>query len=255
MKRQIFLLSVIIIAAIAAIRCNKSVEVVREEAHWEYENPDWQQIGYLECGTKSQSPVDIPTSQTILAQDLPAISVNYSPFAMNIVDNSHTIQVNATDTLNTTVFNGIKYTFAQLHLHRKSEHTIDKKASDMELHVVHVDAEGNILVFARMIRAGVENAFLKTVFDNIPSEKKKEVETGVILDLRDMMPSDESYYTYSGTLTTPPCTHAVQFVIFKEPMEASTAQISYFESYYADNARPVQPLHNRLILEKPTESL
>jgi carbonic anhydrase len=76
-----------------------------------------------------------------------------------------------------------------------------------------------------------------------------------MLDLRDMMPSDESYYTYSGTLTTPPCTHAVQFVIFKEPMEASTAQISYFESYYADNARPVQPLHNRLILEKPTESL
>lgn len=250
MKQRLLLLAAAIGSIIATIRCNKSAEVVRHEAHWEYENPDWQQIGYSECGSKAQSPINIETSNTITSEDLPDISVSYSPFAMNIVDNGHTIQVNATDDKNTTLFNGSTYRFAQFHLHRHSEHTINGDASAMELHIVHIDDEGNIMVYARMIKEGAKNEFLQAVFDNIPDVKKKEVVTGVMLDLNNIIPEQKGFYTYAGTLTTPPCSHAVQFVIFGAPMEASHEQIMLFSSYYPNNARPVQPLNNRFILEK-----
>ncbi len=230
--------------------CNKSAEVIREEAHWEYENPDWQNIGYAECGTKAQSPINIPTEKAVSTNDIPDIEIAYAPFSMKIVDNGHTIQVNASDDQSTTVFNGDRYRFAQLHLHHRSEHTIDGVAAPMELHVVHTDGTGNILVYARMIEEGAENPFLKTIFSSVPDVKKTEITTGLTLDLNEIIPESRGFYTYSGSLTTPPCTHAVQFVVFKEPLTASPEQISFFASLYHNNARPVQALNNRFILEK-----
>ncbi len=232
------------------VGCNKSAEVIREEAHWEYENPDWQHIGYAECGTKAQSPINIVTGKAVRSPDIPDVAVSYTPFSMNIVDNGHTIQVNASDEQSTTIFNGEHYRFVQLHLHHRSEHTIDGAAAPMELHVVHTDDAGNILVYARMIEEGAENLFLKTIFSSTPDVKKTEIATGLPLDLNEIIPGNSGFYTYTGSLTTPPCTHAVQFVVFKEPMAASAEQIAFFASLYSNNARPLQALNNRFILEK-----
>lgn len=240
----------IVLTVLFFVSCDTEIEVEKYTAHWEYENTDWENLGYSSCGGNSQSPINIPTAQTIVSDNLPEAVYFYNDFEMKIVDNGHTIQVNNSQENVYVTYNGIQYRFIQFHFHRASEHRIDNISSEMELHTVHQDADGNLLVFGYMIEAGAANAFLQTVFDHIPQEKKVEIATGVQINLTDIEPEDDAYYTYSGSLTTPPCSAAVQFVIFKEKMQASEAQIAFFSSFYDNNIRPVQPLNNRFILEK-----
>lgn len=232
------------------VACDTEVQIERETPHWEYENTDWENLGYASCGGNSQSPINIDTAQTIVSEDLPSITYSYSPFEMHIVDNGHTIQVNNSGTNNSVSYNGVEYNFVQFHFHRVSEHKLNGEPSAMELHVVHQDAQGNLLVLGYMIVVGEENSWTQVVFNHIPEEQKVEIATGVSINLMDIQPQNDSYYTYSGSLTTPPCSAAVQFVIFQEKMTLSQSQIDFFASYYPDNYRPTQPLNNRFVLEK-----
>lgn len=231
--------------------CENTASVITNEvSHWEYENPDWQNIGYAACNGNSQSPVDIETEKTILTDQLPDIVYNYSPMDLITLDNTHTIQVNATGDENHIIFNDQVYHFAQFHLHEKSEHTLNAFHTEMELHLVHQDTLGNLVVLTHMIIEGNENDLLQKIFNHIPSDKNIAVATGEIINLNEIIPSSPSYYTYAGSLTTPPCSGSVQFVIFKEFMEASADQILFFKTLYSNNRRPVQPLNNRFVLEK-----
>lgn len=240
----------LLLFTIVFIQCERSVTLEREQAHWEYEHPDWQNIGYQSCGGNAQSPIDINTDKTIISDDLPSPEIHYMPFDLKIVDNGHTIQVNAPDNNNYILYNGVRYDWVQLHFHHHSEHQLDMQHTDMELHCVHRDPSGNLLVLTFMIEEGNASAFLNDIFNNIPSEKKAEITPGIQIDLNDIIPEDLSYYTYYGSLTTPPCSASVQFVVFKEPLTASSVQITRFANVYPDNSRPIQPLNNRFILEK-----
>lgn len=230
--------------------CEKTVIVQKEEAHWDYEHPDWQQIGYASCGGNAQSPIDVVTGNAIEVDQLPLVDAHYQNFQMKIVDNGHAIQVMPNSGENYVLYNGVRYNFAQFHFHNVSEHKLNGNHEDMEMHVVHSDDFGNLLVLAFMIEPGVENPFLQAVLEQVPAEKKKEVITTINLNLQDIMPSDLSYYTYYGSLTTPPCTASVQFIIFKDKVNASSAQINGFAGHYDHNYRPVQPLNNRFVFEK-----
>lgn len=232
------------------VACDTDVVIEREAQHWEYENTDWENLGYASCGGNSQSPIDIETEHTIISDALPSVVYHYSTFDMHIVDNGHTIQVNNPDTDNSISYNGTDYSFVQFHFHRVSEHQIDGEHAEMELHVVHQDVDGNLLVLGYMITQGDENNWMQVVFDHIPEEEKIEIATGININLMDIQPTDDAYYTYSGSLTTPPCSAAVQFVVFKEHLTLSASQINLFSSYYDDNFRPTQPLNNRFVLEK-----
>ncbi len=239
-----------LLIALTFLHCQRSVTLEREVAHWEYEHPDWQNIGYQSCAGNAQSPIDINTNKTIISDQLPLPDIHYQPFDMKIVDNGHTIQVNAPDNNNYLLYNEVRYDWVQLHFHHHSEHQLNQEHSDMELHCVHRDHAGNLLVLTFMIVTGSESPFLNNIFNNIPTEKKVEVSTNIQLDLNEILPEDLSYYTYYGSLTTPPCSASVQFVILKKTLTASSAQISKFANVYSDNSRPVQPLNNRFILEK-----
>lgn len=239
-----------LLVVLTFFQCERSVTLEREEAHWEYEHPDWQNIGYQSCGGNAQSPIDINTNKTIISDQLPLPDIHYQPFDMKIVDNGHTIQVNAPDNNNYLLYNGVRYDWVQLHFHHHSEHQLDQAHSDMELHCVHRDHAGNLLVLTFMIESGNESPFLNKIFNNIPVEKKAEVSTTIQLDLNEILPVDLSYFTYYGSLTTPPCSASVQFIVLKEALSASPTQISKFANVYPDNSRPVQPLNNRFILEK-----
>lgn len=230
--------------------CEESGEFAKpDKIHWEYEHPDWDQEGFADCAGKVQTPIDINTALTVKAS-LNDVIYDYTPFAMKIVDNGHTIQVNG-DGKSKITLNGSAFTFKQFHFHHKSEHKINGAASDMELHLVHVDdATGNITVLGIMLEEGAENPFIAKVWSNIPTTKETEVTTSVNLDLRDILPRDKKYYTYTGSLTTPPCSQGLQWILFKEPVEISSAQAKAFEALYENNARPIQPLNNRLVLEK-----
>ncbi len=233
------------------IGCENSASVVvNESEHWEYENPDWQNIGYRACNGNSQSPIDIDTTKTIITSNLPEIQFNYVPVELITLDNTHTIQVNAPSDENYIIFNEMQYNFAQLHFHEESEHTFDDAHTEMEMHIVHQDSLGNLLVLTHMIVEGEENEFLQKIFDNLPETVNIPYSTGEIINLNEIQTATNSYYTYAGSLTTPPCSASVQFVIFKEQMQASLDQINLFKTLHTDNRRPTQPLNNRFVLEK-----
>lgn len=236
--------------ALFTLSCEKTIIVQIEQAHWDYEHPDWQQIGYTSCGGNAQSPIDVVTGDAIEVEELPLVDTHYQNFQMKIVDNGHAIQVMPNNGENYVLYNGVRYNFAQFHFHNVSEHQLDGNHEDMEMHIVHSDDFGNLLVLALMIEPSAANPFLQAVLDNVPDEKKKEVITTVNLNLADIMPADLSYFTYYGSLTTPPCTASVQFVLFKSKVSASATQINDFAGHYDHNYRPVQPLNNRFVFEK-----
>lgn len=231
--------------------CEENAVVTVAESHWEYENPNWTDHGYIQCGGNSQSPVDIISANTVKSPELSDIQYRYNGIDVVMVDNGHTIQLYSPSTVkNEIIYNGNFYNFKQMHFHRKSEHTVDGKNEELEIHIVHQDNSENLLVLTLFAVEGEYNEIIASIFDNIPQAKNTPVNTGLVLNPGDLIPEDQAYYTYFGSLTTPPCNASVQFVIIKEPIRISREQIDFFNTLYKDNRRPVQPLNNRLILEK-----
>lgn len=226
-------------------------EPISPEANydWNYENTNWEQIEDSECGSAVQSPVNINTEEVIEAQ-LANINYEYEPFPMKIVDNGHTVQVFGTDNSYITV-EGKRYQFKQFHFHYPAEHTLDKKVYPMEMHLVHQEiGTNNLVVLGIFIEEAPEaNPLLEKVFVQIPQEKEQEITTDISINLSDFIPPAENHFTYIGSLTTPPCTVGVDWIVFNEPIKASGAQLQKFTLVYANNARPVQPLDNRRVLK------
>lgn len=216
---------------------------------WDYENTNWEAISDSECRSNVQSPVNINTEEIIEAQ-LATIQYAYEPFNMKIVDNGHTIQVYGTEDSFITV-EGKKYQFKQFHFHAPAEHTLDDKRYPLEMHLVHQEeGTSNLAVLGIFIEEAAKlNPILEKVFSAIPTQKETEVQTEVALTLSDYIPPTQEHFTYIGSLTTPPCTVGVDWIIFKEPILASKEQIAKFTQLYDNNARPVQPLNNRRVLK------
>jgi carbonic anhydrase len=139
----------------------------------------------------------------------------------------------------------------QFHFHHVSENEIDGKKYDMELHFVHVDSAANrTAVVAVFIKSGAENAALRDLWSHIPHDVGTEVEyKKVVINAADLLPADQNYYTFDGSLTIPPCKEGVKWFVMKTPIEASPAQIAAFAKYYPTNARPIQPTNGREIHE------
>ena len=221
----------------------------QEDKTWNYENTNWEEMADSECKSAVQSPVNVVTNDIIEA-DLAAIDYEYEPFTMRIVDNGHTIQVQGTENSFITV-EGKRYQFRQFHFHYPSEHTIDEKRYPMEMHLVHKEeGSSNLVVIAIFLEeADQNNEFLQKVLAKIPSEEGNEVLTDVQITLSDYIPPSQVHYTYIGSLTTPPCTVGVDWIIFTEPIEASAEQLATFANFYNNNARPTQALNNRRVLK------
>jgi carbonic anhydrase len=238
-----------IVLATLGVSCSKSDDVVSPAAaHWDYENPNWQTEGYTECTGMIQSPIDIQTASTIKA-NLPNLTFSYTAFPIKIIDNGHTLQVN-NNGANSVTYNGKMYAFKQFHFHYHSEHLLDGVAGDMELHLVHQDAtSGALLVVAYFLKKGAVSPFFESVLSNWPTELEKEVITTTSVNLTSIVPADQRYYSYVGSLTTPPCSQGVTFFILKSPLEVSSSQLDQFKAHYDHNFRPAQPLNSRLVYE------
>jgi len=223
-------------------------EAEPEETEWSYEDTDWTKLGYSECGGKVESPIDIVTNNTIKAQLAP-ILFNYTSVPGTVVNTGHTIQVNVKRG-NTITINGANYTLMQFHFHHLSEHKVNGNAYDMELHLVNQDSvSGNLAVVGVFLQEGTANAELAKVFDNLPATKGQEVVLSSNINLPDLLPTNQKYYQYIGSLTTPPCSQGVNWFVMKTPLEISSGQINAFAQLYGNDARPVQPLNNRMVLE------
>jgi carbonic anhydrase len=230
------------------VGCSKDNDVEPAATHWDYENPKWDLQGYSECAGLVQSPIDILTSNTVKAT-LPEINFSYTPFAVKAIDNGHTVQINSSG--GNITYNGQKYSLKQFHFHAHSEHTIDGKSSPLEIHFVHQnETTGALVVLGVMLEdGGKDNSAVAQYLKNFPTVKEKEVSTSDLIDPLQLFPDLKKYYNYTGSLTTPPCSQGLNWIVFKEKLKISSAQLAAFIKAYDHNARPVQAMGSRLIFE------
>jgi carbonic anhydrase len=220
--------------------------------HWDYTGdagPEaWGRMRpeFSKCATgQRQSPIDIRGG---IAVDLEPIKFEYRPSSFSVIDNGHTVEVHV-EPGNSITITGKRYELAQFHFHRPSEERINGRQYDMVVHLVHKDAEGHIAVVAVLLDRGSAQAIVQTVWNNLPLEKGDEVRAGSRIDLTQLLPEDKRYYTYMGSLTTPPCSEGVLWMVLKQPVPISMDQVSIFSRLYPMNARPIQQADGRLIKE------
>ncbi|OGQ51594.1 MAG: hypothetical protein A3J24_00950 [Deltaproteobacteria bacterium RIFCSPLOWO2_02_FULL_53_8] len=195
---------------------------------------------------KTQSPIDITGASH---EPLPDIGFAYKPSKLNILNNGHTVQVNYDEGSSITLDN-VKYNLLQFHFHDPSEHTVGGKSFGMEVHLVHKNAKGELAVVGLLINEGKENAVLAETWKNMPAKADEKKALSSKINAQDLLPSDHSYYRYTGSLTTPPCSEGVNWLVFTTPIEMSKAQIAAFKKIINKNARPVQPINARKVRVK-----
>ena len=239
------------LAGLALCPICASAGFTAEGAHWSYEGaagPDhW---GDLDAASKvcsvgsQQSPVDI--RGTIRAQ-LPPLQIALSKKPDTIVNNGHTIQLNFEQGSALKVGQD-SYTLLQFHFHHPSEHLIGGKSFPMEVHFVHRNAAGSLAVIGVLMTAGKANAAFSKIVATMPAHEGAPVEADAAIDANKLLPARQGYYRYSGSLTTPPCSEVVNWLLLREPIQVAQAHIDAFAKLYPMNARPVQKDNRRFVL-------
>ncbi|MBP1206714.1 carbonic anhydrase [Duganella sp. 1411] len=210
-------------------------------ANWGKINPAW-----AKCGSGNrQSPIDIRDGMKV---ELEQISFDYHPSTFNVTDNGHTVQVMVGGGNFLTVQNRM-YELIQFHFHRPSEERINGKGYEMVVHLVHKDGEGRIAMLALLLERGKPQPVIQTVWNNLPLEKLETLAPSVVLDPMELLPARRDYFTFMGSMTTPPCQEGVLWLVMKEPVQASPAQMALFSRLYPLNSRPIQPSSGRIIKE------
>lgn len=233
-------------------RAKAAAELSERSEHWAYDGENgpekWGKLNpaWAACASgQRQSPIDIRDGIKV---DLEPVMFDYLPSRFNVLDNGHTVQVNI-GSGNSITLTGRRYELVQFHFHRPSEEKINGRSSEMVAHLVHKDAEGRLAVVAVLIDSGAAHGLIQTVWNNLPLEKNEPLVPISTIDISQLLPQRREYYTYMGSLTTPPCSEGVLWIVMKETIQASRQQIDIFGRLYPMNARPVQDGFGRLIKE------
>jgi carbonic anhydrase len=220
-------------------------------SHWSYDGPTgpagWSTIEPANVVCKaggSQSPIDL--SRALKVPALTALQPSYSSTRVKIANNGHTMQVNVDKGSNIKV-DGKRFDLLQFHFHTPSEHTIDGKGFPLELHLVHQAPDQSLVVVGVLMTEGGSNLALGRFWDRMP-KVVGEADTGIKLDIGDLLPKVDDYFTYAGSLTTPPCSESVRWIVLKQPVQVSKNQIAAFRAIFPMNARPTMPIGARQLL-------
>ena len=191
---------------------------------------------------RQQSPIDIRGG---IAGRLEPVHFDYRAGHFTVRDTGHTVQVDAPPG-NAIELGGVRYELQQLHFHRPSEERIDGRQFEMDVHLVHRDRTGRLAVVAVLLQRGAAQPLLRTVWAQL-STTDDEAAAMAQIDPRQLLPQDQRYYSYVGSLTTPPCTEGVLWLVLQQPLTVSAQQIDAFAQRYPVNARPLQPAAGRVI--------
>lgn len=218
--------------------------------HWSYQGeggPEhWGEMKpeFSTCSRgKRQSPIDIRDG---IAVQLDPVQFDYKATPFRVIDNGHTVQVNLAPGNSIEVM-GRRYELKQFHFHRPSEERINGRQFDMVAHLVHEDLEGRLAVVAVLLERGSAQPIVQQVWNNLPLEKGEELPAKALMDLNGLLPVERGYFTYMGSLTTPPCSEGVLWMVMKQPVSIASEQIGIFTRLYPMNARPIQAASGRLI--------
>ncbi len=229
----------------------KPAEVNGGDVHWGYDGEAGPQAwGRLKpefnlCAAgRRQSPISIDEGATLQGPAEP-IQFSYVPSNGTVVNNGHTIQVDVQGD-NTISVRGSSYRLLQFHFHTPSEEQINFKRYPMVAHLVHRNAEGQLAVVAVLLDLGATSPLIDKVWTYMPLDAGDRVRMpNALLNLAELLPTDQRYYQFMGSLTTPPCSEGVLWMVLKAPMTVSKAQLKLFSQLYPNNARPIQPLNAR----------
>jgi carbonic anhydrase len=221
------------------------------EVHWDYEGVNGPQAwGQLKpefnlCAIgKRQSPINIEEGNTLAGPAEP-IQFSYNPSNGIVVNNGHTIQVDVQGENSITV-RGTNYRLAQFHFHTPSEEQVNGKRFSMVAHLVHKSDAGQLAVVAVLMEVAGTNPLIDKVWTYMPLDTGDRVAMPrELLDMNELLPADQRYYQFMGSLTTPPCSEGVLWMVLKQPMKISKVQYKLFSQLYPNNARPVQPVNGR----------
>ncbi|HZL31849.1 MAG TPA: carbonic anhydrase [Pseudolabrys sp.] len=191
-----------------------------------------------------QSPINIESS---IKSQLPPLQISWRKKPDMIVNNGHTIQVNA-EPGNTLQVGKDNYDLLQYHFHHPSEHLIAGKSYPMEVHFVHRDKAGALAVVGALMTAGKPNAAFKQIIADMPAAAGAPVKMKAVADPNAMLPVKRGYYRYSGSLTTPPCSEVVNWLLLRDPISVAQADIDAFGKLFPMNARPAQKDNRRFVL-------
>jgi carbonic anhydrase len=208
---------------------------------WAELSPEFRQCG---MGTR-QSPIDIRDGIKV---ELEKIQFDYRPSGFAVLDSGHTVQVNLAPG-NALQVMGRRYELVQFHFHRPSEERVNGRQFDMVAHLVHKDAEGRLAVVAVLLEQGLDQPLVQTIWNNLPLERGEALPAPGLLDMTQLLPEKRGYYTYMGSLTMPPCTEGVLWMVMRQPVQLSAHQLAIFAKLYPMNARPIQAGSGRLIKE------
>jgi carbonic anhydrase len=217
-------------------------------ANWGYEGEHgpahWGEFA-SECAKgQNQSPINIDS--TIEAK-LAKLQFNYDGKVISFLNNGHTLQTSLEGN-NTLKVDGKDFTLKQFHFHTPSENHVDGKEYPLEAHFVHSDEDGNLAVVAVFFKVGEANPALAKLLQNIP-DKEQNVAIKAPFDADALIPMDKEYYRFNGSLTTPPCSEGVRWLVLKEAQSISPEQVKEFAKVMGANNRPIQALNARMVLE------
>ena len=231
------------IAASSLFGCNSLTSATKEKGktHWGYigeKGPEnWgtlsEEFDVCQSG-KSQSPVNL---QSAIDADLPPLKITYQDTPLRIINNGHTIKVNYQPGSFLTLDNE-PYELLQFHFHHPSEHKVDGVALPMELHLVHKNKKGDLAVVGVFLKQGQQNKIIEQIWQSLPiKENREQMVSNVNINAADLLPENEDSYRYFGSLTTPPCSETVNWIVFQEPVEISSPQVKKFAQIFPMNAR------------------
>ena len=209
-------------------------------AHWAKLSPE-----YAACAGVNQSPLDLAE---FVEADLPPIDFSYAASGAAIFNNGHTVQVESASGSEIGT-GGRTYRLLQLHFHAPSENRIHGTEFPMEAHFVHVGPDGDLAVVAVMFEAGEHNAALAQAWQHMPTRTDEKHAFDPPIAQAALLPEARDYYRFNGSLTTPPCTEGVIWLVMKATVSASAEQIAALAgALHGPNNRPVQPRNARVVL-------
>ena len=242
MKRTLLAMGILLSSGIAC---------AGEGAAWDYSGDtgpeQWVKLSpeYSSCSGSHQSPINL---SSFVDGKLEPIKFNYTSGSASIINNGHTVQVNMLPG-NTITVDGIEFELKQFHFHVPSENLINGESFPMEGHLVHADKAGHLAVVAVMFTQGATNNVLGKAWAQMP-QLGETLPMPADISALDILPENHAYYRFEGSLTTPPCSEGVRWLVMKQPVYASEEQITQFlHVMHHHNNRPVQPVNDRVVLQ------
>lgn len=242
--------------AIAGLLAGTGIELKspgRSDEGWRYDGdigperwgqlrPEWR---LCEEGRR-QSPIDLRDG---LAVDLEPVKFHYPHSGFRIRDTGNLLQVEVGDGMGIIV-RGVRYALEHFTLHRPSQDRVGGMAHDMAAYFMHRSADGRqAIVSVQLVGGGPDHPVFDTLWANLPLDRGREFTPEAVIDLSTLVPASPAHFLYTGSLPMPPCTEDVLWVVMKEPVKMSAAQLEVFARLYPRNGRPIQPTNGRLVLE------